>query len=685
MNMKRRNIMKYETPFKTLTVFTALALFVFFSAAPGVAQTQAPGKPGTASASSVSPLQELFHKARESFVKKDLRDAASEIRQAAAFLGGEEAKATGEAKKELPKSAQELLMLAERVENKTVKSEKELDDSFANAETALARYYHAMASESWAKKEISSAGQYLMQAADHVEKALTSAGEKIGETSKRVIREAKEVAWKLEKGVGLSAAEVGQSLDTIGKEITERAHKMPLSGSADTGSLQITGKPAGTVDLSTAIMNVAKQNMPKVVYIEVTESKVVQNPFSQFDGNPLLKRFFGIPKMPRKFRQEVQGLGSGMIIDALGHILTNNHVAGGATKIQVTLADGNRYPATLVGADPKTDLAVVKISAKEPLTSVAFGDSDKIEVGEWVVAIGAPRALEKTVTQGIISAKHRTGITDPNTYQDFLQTDAAINPGNSGGPLLNIYGQVIGINAAIASASGGSEGIGFTIPSRMVVYIANALIAHGKVERGWLGVSIRDLTPGLAKTAHVENMAGALIVDVAKGGPADKAGLKKDDVVIAYEGKDIKDSATLRNNVAQTPVGRQANLTIMREGKKENVTVTIGNLEEAAKFQAAAVKERLGAEVRVPTPAEIDKYGLNENQGVVISWLDPKGPLAVAGFEVDDVILAINEQPVEGTDSFITLVSALPSGQRASFAALDHRTGNTGSIFVAVR
>src|SRR5208283_4277403 len=171
----------------------------------------------------------------------------------------------------------------------------------------------------------------------------------------------------------------------------------------------------------------------------------------------------------------------------------------------------------------------------------------KTEVGEWVVAVGAPRALEKSVTQGIISAKHRTGISDPHAYEDFLQTDAPINPGNSGGPLLNLYGQVIGINAAIATESGGFEGIGFTVPSRMAVYVANALMVHGKVERGWLGVSIRDLTPELAKEARTENRAGALVADVVKGGPADKAGLKKNDVVVAYGGQEVPDSAAFRN------------------------------------------------------------------------------------------------------------------------------------------
>ena len=471
----------------------------------------------------------------------------------------------------------------------------------------------------------------------------------------------------------------------MGREITETAHKMPFSKSAGGDSVRVAEKPAGAVDLSTAIMNVAKNSMSKVVYIEVTESRVVQNPLLPFNNDPFFRRFFGIPKMPRKFKQEIKGLGSGMIIDAQGHILTNNHVAGGASKIQVTLADGNQYPATLVGADPKTDLAVIRISAKESLPHVVFGDSDKVEVGEWVVAIGAPRALEKSVTQGIISAKHRTGITDPNTYQDFLQTDAAINPGNSGGPLLNLYGQVIGVNAAIASDRAALKGSAFTIPSNMAVYIANALMAHGKVERGWLGVSIRNLTPELAKAAHVEQLTGALVVDVVKGGPGEKAGLKKNDVVVAYGGKVIPDSATLRNEVAQTPVGQQVTLTILRDGKKEQVTVTIGNLERATKILAAVVKERLGAEVRLPTPKEVEQYGLNPNQGVVIAWLDPKGPLAAAGFEVEDMILAVNEQPVEGMDSFIGLVSALPSGQRASFAALDHRTGNVANVLVVLK
>jgi serine protease Do len=439
------------------------------------------------------------------------------------------------------------------------------------------------------------------------------------------------------------------------------------------------------IDLSTAIIQVAKQNLPAVVYIEVTESREVSNPFLPFENDPFFRRFFGVPKMPKKFKQEMKGLGSGMIIDPQGHILTNFHVAGGATKVEVTLADGSKHPAKLGGGDPKTDLAVIRISTKERLSHVTFGDSDKVEVGEWVVAIGAPRALEKSVTQGIISAKHRSGITDPNSYQDFLQTDAAINPGNSGGPLLNLYGEVIGVNAAIATESGGFEGIGFTIPSNMAQYIAKALIAHGKVERGWLGVTIQGLTPELAKKVQVETLKGALIVDITKGGPADKAGLKKNDVIIAYRGKEIPDSRTLRNDVAETPIGTEVKVTVLRNGKREEYTIKIGTLEEATKLLAASVKERLGAEVRSPSSVEVNKYGLNPNQGVVITWEDPKGPLREAGFEIGDMILAINNQPIESLEGFVDLVSLLKPKEEIAILALDHRTGNTETVQVVVR
>lgn len=304
-------------------------------------------------------------------------------------------------------------------------------------------------------------------------------------------------------------------------------------------------------DLSTAIIQVAKKNIPAVVHIEVTERREVANPMLPFESDPFFRRFFNIPKMPKKFKREVKGLGSGMIMDPKGYILTNHHVVGGATKIEVVLSDGRRFPAKLVGTDPKTDLAVIQISARDPLPHVVFGDSDKVEVGEWVVAIGHPRGLDQTVTHGIISAKHRRGITDPNSYQDFMQTDASINPGNSGGPLLNLKGEVIGVNAVIVSESGGFEGIGFTIPSDIALHTAKALIAHGKVERGWLGVSIKDLTPDEAKVLRLEGEKGALIAEVVKGGPAEKGGLRKNDLVLMFNGKKTPDASALRNEAAR--------------------------------------------------------------------------------------------------------------------------------------
>jgi serine protease Do len=448
---------------------------------------------------------------------------------------------------------------------------------------------------------------------------------------------------------------------------------------------QQTSAGQSVVDLRTAIQVIAKDTIPAVVHIEVTQRQEVTNPFLPFENDPFFRYFFNVPRMPRKFKRELKGLGTGMIIDAQGHILTDYHVVGGASEIKVLLADGSEYTGKVVGTDPKTDLAVIKISADKPLPHVTFGDSDKVEVGEWVVAIGHPRGLDETVTQGIISAKHRTGIMDPSSYQDYLQTDAAINPGNSGGPLLDLEGKVIGINAAIASQSGGFEGIGFAIPSNMALHIATALITHGKVERGWLGVTIQDLTPELAKKFSLVNPKGALIADVLKGSPADKGGLKRGDVILSYRGKSVPDSGVLRNEVANTPVGDDAELTVWREGKQQELTIKVGSLEEAAKMLLGSVKERLGATVRPVTQKEADAYGLDTDEGVAIGSVDPKGPLGQAGFEVDDIILEINDTPVEGVDGLVNLVNGLPHNQKAVIKALDHRSGETGEVEVTVR
>jgi len=436
-------------------------------------------------------------------------------------------------------------------------------------------------------------------------------------------------------------------------------------------------KSRPAVDLSTAISQVAEKAIPAVVHIEVTMSREVANPLLPFENDPFFRRFFGNPKMPPKYKQEMMGLGSGMIVDAQGHILTNYHVVGTASKIEVVMADGSRHTAKLVGTDPKTDLAVIKITAAGALPTVTFGDSDRLKVGEWVVAIGAPRGLDKTVTQGIISAKHRRGIMDPMSYEDFLQTDAPINPGNSGGPLLNLYGEVIGVNAVIASSSGGFEGIGFTIPGNMALHVTRALIAHGKVERGWLGVSIQN--------APATGPRGAQVMDVVKGGPADRAGLKKSDIITRYDDKKITDSSELQNSVALTAAGQDMKLTILRDGRSQELTARIGRLEESTKLLGVAVKKRIGGEFRALTAKEAEKYGMEKPQGVFISRLDPKGALAKAGLEVSDVVLAIGDEPIDGVETFVRLVNALPAGQEIPFTILDHRTGEIGLVGMTLR
>jgi serine protease Do len=474
-----------------------------------------------------------------------------------------------------------------------------------------------------------------------------------------------------EKVSDTTAAPKNVDLSNVENPIVEAA--MPL------------GANPSAVDLSTAIARVAKEAIPAVAHIEVTQRQEVNNPFLPFENDPFFHYFFDVPHhMPHKFKRELKGLGSGMIMDAQGHILTNNHVVAGATEIQVLLADGHRYPAELIGTDPKTDLAVIQIKADEKLPYVTFGDSDEMKVGNWVVAIGAPQGLDQTVTQGIISAKHRRGILDPSSYQDYLQTDAAINPGNSGGPLLNLQGKVIGVNAAIVSESGGFEGIGFAIPSNMAVHIANALIKNGKVERGWLGVSIRDLTPDLQKSMKLKVAKGALIADVVKGGPADNAGLKKNDVVTTYQGKEILDASSLQNQVANTSIGQEITLTVMRKGTSRDFKIKIGDLRDALRKLATSLNKRLGVVVRPVTDKEAQGYGLQGPKGVAIKSLQADGLLGKAGFEVDDIILAVNGQPVSDVQGFVNLIESLEPHHWVQFLVLDHRTGQTGYIRVMV-
>ncbi len=440
-------------------------------------------------------------------------------------------------------------------------------------------------------------------------------------------------------------------------------------------------------DLVTAIETVAKQAIPAVVHVEVTERQEIPNPLLPFENEPFFKYFFGNRQMPKKFQREISGLGSGIIIDDSGHILTNYHVVGGATKIDVVLADGRQFTGKsikIVGTDPKTDLAVIQIVEKGPFPHLSLGDSDKMAVGQWVVAIGQPRGLSETVTQGIISAKHRTGISDPSSYQDYLQTDAAINPGNSGGPLVNLNGEVIGINAAIMSESGGFEGLGFAIPSNIAIHISQELIEHGKVIRGWLGISLQNITPDLAKSFGLSSTKGALVANVIKGSPADHAGIKQGDAIIAYQGKPVDDPSSLRNSVSLAPVGSQVKLTIVRTGAKQDITVKVGSMEEQEKEVSASLKREFGIVVSPMTPQEANTYRLGSQSGVVITEVDSNGPFGKAGFEKGDAILQVDNQPVGDADSLFIMLSSIKPKQRVTIMAVDHKSGQTGNVMMTL-
>ena len=451
----------------------------------------------------------------------------------------------------------------------------------------------------------------------------------------------------------------------------------------------IAAANAGAFDqnLVTAIQDVAKKAIPSVVHVEVIEKQSVVNPLLPFQNDPFFQHFFGSPgKMPKTFEREVTGLGSGILMDAQGHILTNSHVVNGATKMTVVLSDGRKYSdksVKVIGVDSKTDVAVIQIVSRESFPYADFGDSDKVDVGQWVVAIGHPRGLDQTVTQGIISAKHRRGIIDPSSYQDFLQTDAAINPGNSGGPLLNLNGEVIGMNAAIATESGGFEGIGFATPSNMALRVAKQLISHGKVQRGYLGLTIQNLTPELASSFGASDKKGVLVANVLKDGPSESAGIRRGDIILAYDGKPVDDPDAFRNDVAVAPIGQNVALTILRDGLSRDVSIRISSDRDQAKALLFSVTDRFGVEVRPMEKEDAKKYGLGGSSGVVVSRIEAKGAFGKAGIESGDIILQINRENVVGPDEFGEVLSTTPPGTKITLTVVDHRTRNASIVLLA--
>jgi serine protease Do len=411
----------------------------------------------------------------------------------------------------------------------------------------------------------------------------------------------------------------------------------------------------------------ADEAKPSVVNIRT--EKTVQGGgrvFRHFFGNPFggrdpFRDFFGpFDDGPsRDFKQ--RSLGSGFIIDRDGYIVTNNHVVEDADQIKVRLAGGQEYDAEVVGRDPKTDLALIKISGTEKLTPLPMGNSDDLRVGSWVVAIGSPFGLEQTVTAGIVSAKGR--IIGSGPYDDFIQTDASINPGNSGGPLINLKGEVVGINTAIV-ASG--QGIGFAIPINMARDIVSQLKNSGEVTRGWLGVGIQDLTPELAEYYKVEGQSGVLVTHVFPGDPADKGGIKPNDIITSVDGEDVKTSRDLSRKIAGLGVGKRTEIALLRDGKKKTVTIeTTKRQEEELQAQATPENdEKLGLGLRDLDPEIAARLGLEEGEkGVLVTDVQGGSKADKAGIQQGDLIKEVNRQPVANLKDFKTALDKIDKGQ----------------------
>ncbi|BDV41185.1 peptidase [Geotalea uraniireducens] len=419
-----------------------------------------------------------------------------------------------------------------------------------------------------------------------------------------------------------------------------------------------------------AFVELVKNVNPAVVNISTISKKKLEQPFFEF--SPLFDDFFG--NRPR-YRRE-RSLGSGFIINPEGYIVTNDHVVRDAESIKVKLSNETVYDGRVVGGDPKSDIAIIKISSKEKLPVAVLGDSDKLQVGQWAIAIGNPFGLDRTVTVGVVSATGRSNM-GIEAYEDFIQTDASINPGNSGGPLLNVYGEVIGINTAIVAAG---QGIGFAIPINMAKQVITQLITKGRVTRGWLGVSIQPVTEELARQFGLNRPRGVLVSDVMEGSPAARGGIRQGDIILTFAGKEIKDARQLQRVVADTPPGQKVALAVFREGREVTLTITTANADSSAARQAR------------PEGGEVDSFGLMvENlprelrqrgvTGVVVTDVDEDGVAAEAGIQRGDVVMAVNRKRVANLNEYSRAMS--DAAQRGMALLLVRR--DDASIYFSLR
>jgi serine protease Do len=436
--------------------------------------------------------------------------------------------------------------------------------------------------------------------------------------------------------------------------------------------------PPANANLTTTYANSGYADLVAAVKPAVVNVRVERTATAEETGGPQIpnmdpelrrffERFFGEPGMPgpgpqqRMPRQQVRGEGSGFVISPDGYVVTNAHVAGGADKITVSLDDGTELPATLKGIDEKTDLALLKVDARQNLPYVTFGDSSRVRVGDTVIAVGNPFGLGGTVTAGIVSATGREIGSGP--YDDFLQVDAPINRGNSGGPTFNLKGEVVGVNTAIFSPSGGSVGIGFAIASNLVKEVVNDLKDDGKVERGWLGVQIQGVDEDLAASLELDKPRGALVSDVQAGSPAEKAGIKRGDVVLSFDGKPIDKVGQLSRAVAEVNAGKAAKIVVWRDGKEQTLDATIAAMPQQEQVAAsepaetAAEQPRLGLALAPITPEQRERLGLDVDvKGVLVAQVMPGGPAEAKGIEPGDVILSVDHKEVHKPQDVVAAV-----------------------------
>ena len=458
-----------------------------------------------------------------------------------------------------------------------------------------------------------------------------------------------------------------------------------------TGSSAIVSPP--NIDKG-GFSDIAQAVTPAVVNITVRKEAPI--PMSGIPSDPFrdFKDFFGMPGMPEMPKMpnrpgtppgpEAHGAGSGVIISSDGYVLTNDHVVDGAKEITVTLPDNREFTGKVIGLDPQTDLAVVKIDATN-LPFVPWGNSAELRVGEYVLAVGNPFGLNSTVTLGIVSGLSRGGM-GITQYEDFIQTDAAINPGNSGGALVNTRGELVGINTAIFSQSGGYQGVGFAVPTNLAKPVYESLVSTGKVVRGFLGVGIQAVTTELAESFHLDHTQGALVTNVVPGSPADKAGIKRGDVIVEYQGKPVSDPRNLQHQVIRTAVGSEVTMVVMRDGRKHSLKTNIREQDIPTQVaQASSVEQEgplAGVAVQNLDTGTAQQLGLeNDVNGVVVTEVFPGSYAARAGLAQGDVISEINRQPVRSEEDFVKVVSNLKD--QASALVFIHR--GKGALYLTVK